>query len=93
MGTIADECDVTWSVATGDANLTNTARVQCTNYTRTFIGITPQGPINANYIYKDLWQIRDNELYLGDSLGPLDADGYPTKLETFATYKKFKMPV
>jgi hypothetical protein len=88
MGTIADVCDITWSVATGSAELTNTVRMQCANYTRTFIGITPQGPINANYVYKDLWHLRDNEVYLGVSTGPLDDDGYPTQLETFATYKK-----
>jgi hypothetical protein len=88
MGTIADVCDITWSVATGGADLTNTVRMQCANYTRTFIGITPQGPINANYVYKDLWHLSDNQVYLGVSTGPVDADGYPTQLETFAKYKK-----
>lgn len=88
MGTIADVCDITWSVATGGTDLTNTVRMQCANYTRTFIGITPQGPVNANYVYKDLWHISDNQLYLGVSTGPLDDGGYPTQLETFATYKK-----
>lgn len=88
MGTIADLCELTWSVATSDVDLTNTVKVTCTNYTRTFIGITPQDPINPGYVYKDLWQQRDNHMYLGDFTGPLDADGYPSQLQSGYTYTK-----
>lgn len=88
MGTIADLCELTWSVAASNLDLTNTVRVKCANYTRTYIGITPQGSINPDYVYLDLWQQRDNHIYLGDSLGPLDAEGYPTQLEVFYTYTK-----
>ena len=88
MGTIADLCELTWSVASSELDLTNSVKVTCTNYTRTFIGITPQDPINAGYVYKDLWQQLDNHLYLGDLTGSLDADGYPTQIQSSYTYTK-----
>ncbi len=88
MGTIADLCELTWSVAPNNFDLTNTVRVTCANYTRTYIGITPQDPINAGYVYKDVWHQRDSHIYLGDFSATLDADGYPTQLQSGYTYTK-----
>jgi hypothetical protein len=88
MGTIEDLCELTWSVATSELDLTNSVKVTCTNYTRTFIGTTPQDPISPSYVYKDLWQQRDNHIYVGDFTGPLDPDGYPTQLQSSYTYTK-----
>jgi hypothetical protein len=89
IGYITDTCELTWSAPPSDLDPTNSVRMKCTNYTRTFTGDTPEVPIDPSFVYQDIWQIRNNTMYTGDFNGPFTSDGYPAQLLPDSTYTKW----